>query len=83
MKFYNNKFFLHKSIIINQCSNVMEIVELKFIKLNFGLKFVKDLAYLALALGLVLKILGKNNFKYKIASKPVLILKIRKGDVIG
>ena len=79
----NNKFFIHKNILCNNFKNVMEIIFIKKLVLNFGVKGAVQIPKRVLSAGLALNFITTNKSLPRVSTKSVMVLKVREGMVVG
>lgn len=83
MKAYNNKYLNYKLFIMFNFKNIIEFFKIQKIILNFGVKEAVFNTKKILVSFLALQIITKKKSLLRYSKKPVMILKVRKGMVIG
>lgn len=83
MKFFLNKFILNKMLLICNYKNIREILFLKKIILHFGIKDIALNPKKIISSCLVLSLLSQNKSFLTPSKKSIMLLKVRKGMIVG
>jgi len=78
-----NKYLLFKLLTLNNFNNIMEIFKLKKIILNFGIKNIAINSKKIIPAFLALYLISGKKASLRYSKKPIIILKIRQGMVVG